>query len=542
MLIVVFAVLHALHLRADFPNYSPWTFDWAKFTDEGWYGNAAIRAHLFGYWYVAGDFNPAVALPVLPFLEWLLFFVTGVTPEAARGLVVAFFFANLALSYLLVRSSGPRWAGLLAVTLMVTSAFLYCFSRLAILEPLLMTFTLGAMNLAVRLPRLAKPVRAAMMIGLLFTLMMLTKTTAVFLLPALVWALVLPLRHRLGEAVGCALAALGSFAFSYGLWMALVWRCGLLADYKYLFFVNAYPKPREFYWPVVSALWSLHGGLWIDHILFPLAGLIVAGAVLASFNKGVRGDTAASRAWRAWGRALLLDPVLGASVWAVAGYIFFMAIQDHPQPRYFAVVAFFCFIVIARGAEALLGRSMAKPVAQIRMAGWAVARIAGWAVIGVTGLATILNGAQQVNYALHPQYTFVNAAAQLAQYMDEHPNGKRLLVSISGDELSLVNHVPALCDDFVTPTATIPGLAEKLAYYQPGWYAAWNDLDPNTLVELHIHFSLEQVATFNAFDDPDRNQLLLFKLHPLPGGKARDPDEQNLQVPLPDDSISAADD
>ena len=54
LVIVVFALLHAVNLRADFPNHSPWVFDWAKYTDEGWYGNAAIRAHLFGYWYVAG--------------------------------------------------------------------------------------------------------------------------------------------------------------------------------------------------------------------------------------------------------------------------------------------------------------------------------------------------------------------------------------------------------------------------------------------------------------------------------------------------------
>jgi hypothetical protein len=86
--------LHAWHLRADFPNGSPWIFDWAKYTDEGWYGNAAIRAHLFGNWYVAGDFNPAVAVPVWPFLEWVLFFFTGVTVEAARGLAVACFFAT----------------------------------------------------------------------------------------------------------------------------------------------------------------------------------------------------------------------------------------------------------------------------------------------------------------------------------------------------------------------------------------------------------------------------------------------------------------
>ena len=87
-----FALLHALHLSADFPSHSPWFMDWAKYTDEGWYGNAAIRAHLFGNWYLAGDFNPAPAVPVWPFLEWVLFFFTGVSIQAARGLAVRFFF------------------------------------------------------------------------------------------------------------------------------------------------------------------------------------------------------------------------------------------------------------------------------------------------------------------------------------------------------------------------------------------------------------------------------------------------------------------
>ncbi|MGC1461691.1 MAG: glycosyltransferase family 39 protein [Terracidiphilus sp.] len=518
VLIGVFAGLHALNLRADFPNHSPWVFDWAKYTDEGWYGNAAIRAHLFGSWYVPGDFNPAVALPVLPFLEWVLFFATGVTPEAARGLAVAFFFANLMLSYMLLRAHGPRWAGLLAVTLMVTSPFLYCFSRLAILEPMLTAFTLGALNLAVRLPRMRRPVMASVGIGLLFTLMMLTKTTAVFLLPAVGWALLLELRQRRRVAVRCALTALGTFVAGYGLWMAAVARAGMMGDYRYLYFINAYPKPKELFWPLVSAIWSLHGGLWADHILVPLAGLLVLGAV--------------GTWWRAGGRALLMDPVFGASILAVFGYIFFMTIQNHPQPRYFAVVAFFSFILVARGAEAMVSLAAAEPFSNLPEA-----HVAGWAVIALAGLATVINCHRTLNDAAHPQYTFVNAAEQLTHYIDTHPNGKRLLVSISGDEISLVSHIPALCDDFATPSPGIPDLRAKLAVYQPGWYAAWNDLDPGTLQDLHTRYSLEQVGTYYAFDDVERNHLVLFKLHPLPGGLVRGLNDKGMQDALPGDSF-----
>jgi 4-amino-4-deoxy-L-arabinose transferase-like glycosyltransferase len=514
-----FAVLHALNLRADFPNHSPWIFDFAKYTDEGWYGNAAVRAHLFGSWYLRGDFNPAPAVPVWPFLEWLLFFVTGVSIQAARGLAVAFFFANLVLSYMLLRARGPRWTALLALTLVVTSPFLYCFSRLAILEPMLIAFTLSAFNIAIRLPRLRRPIVWSIVIGLLFTLMMLTKTTAVFLTPALGWIMILPLWGERKRLIRCIAAAAVTFVLTFGSWMGLVFVNGLLPDYEYLFFINKYIKPPEFYWPLISLWWSFHGGLWIDHILVPLAGLLILIAAAAAIG------------WSSpWARKLLFDPVFGASILASAGYIAFMTYQNHPQPRYFAFIAFFCFFLVAIGAEALFGADeMLAPRFPLRWLGGAAIVLAAAAAAG--------NAAWTVSYALHPEYTYVTAAEQLTRYIDLHPNGNRLLVSISGDEITMMTHLPTLCDDFGTPTADMPDLVTKLAHYEPGWWATWNDIDAGTLEDLHAHFSLEQVASFHALDNSDRNILVLFKLHPLPGGEMRTYGEENLQVPLPGDKI-----
>ncbi|MGA9464626.1 MAG: glycosyltransferase family 39 protein, partial [Terracidiphilus sp.] len=504
-LILGFAALHALHLGADFPNHTPWMHDWAKYTDEGWYGNAAIRAHLFGNWYLPGDFNPAVALPVLPFLEWLLFFLTGVSAEAARGLAITFFFANLLLSYWLLRSNGPRWSALFALTLLVTSPFLYSFSRLAILEPLLTTLTLLALNLAVRLAGFRRPILASFGIGVLFALMMLTKTTAIFLLPALAWAVLLPLWRTRGPFLRCALVITATSAAVYAAWLLLVVQLGLFKDYQYLFFINTYPKPALRIWPLLSLWWSFHGGLWVDHILMPLAGLVFLAAIVGRRTP--------------WGHRLLTDPVFGVSVLAVAGYIFFMTMQNHPQARYFAVLAFFCFFLVARGAEMLLSHT-------------GFIRQLGWAVLGLSFGAAAVNGAWTLSYALHPEYTFIPAARALARFVDEHPNGNRLLVSTSGDEITLMAHLPTLCDDFGTLQ-----LPEKLLRYQPGWFATWNGLDPGTLADLHTHYSLEQVASFRALDDPERNRLVLFKLHPLPHGLVRDQVDQNLQIPLPEDKF-----
>ena len=100
-----FFLLHAIHLRADFPNHSPW-MDWSKYTDEGWYGDAAIRHFQRGTWYVPGDFNPAAALPVWPLVESVIFRFTGVSVVAARALSVGIFGLILVCVYLFVR----RWA------------------------------------------------------------------------------------------------------------------------------------------------------------------------------------------------------------------------------------------------------------------------------------------------------------------------------------------------------------------------------------------------------------------------------------------------
>jgi len=515
--------------------------DWAKYTDEGWYGNAAIRQHLFGDWYLPGDFNPAPAAPVWPFLEWLLFFFTGVTVEAARGLAIAFFFANLLLSYLLLKTRGPRWMALLALTLLATSPFLYCFSRLAVLEPLLTTLTLGALNLALRLPGFRRPAWASAGIGLVFTLMMLTKATAFFLLPALGWAMVLPLWQSRKKLARCALAAAGAFGVSFGLWMTVLVRAGLLADYRYLFIVNTYIKPKEFYWPLVSFWWSFHGGLWMDRILIPLAGVVLVAAGLGWRRTGAPASAAAdsSVGCCTWARKLLLDPVFGASVLAVAGYIFFMTYQDHPQPRYFAVVAFFTFFVVAQGAGTLLGETEAVGnwLSGREGTGRGAARALGWLVMGLAAMAVGINGAWTLDYATHPEYTFVDAAQRLTRYIDEHPNGNRLLVCVSGDEITLVTHLPTLNDLFVAPNSAIPDLAAKLGAYQPGWYATWNTLDPGALEDIHSHYSVEQVASFRAFDDRQRNVLVLFKLHRWPGGQVYDPADLNLRIRFPEDKF-----
>jgi hypothetical protein len=145
-------------------------------------------------------------------------------------------------------------------------------------------------------------------------------------------------------------------------------------------------------------------------------------------------------------------------------------------------------------------------------------------------LITILaNSLWTINYASKPQYTWTTAAANLTRYIDDHPNGYRLLLATSGDEITLATRLPSLCDIWGTEK-----LSTKLRRYKPGWYATWDRIDPKVLKEIHAGFSIEQVAVFPAFEDPGHSALYLFRLNPLPNGEVRNDD---LSSPLPGDKI-----
>src|SRR6202789_775194 len=293
LLAAIFLALHAFHLNADFPNYSPW-MDWAKYTDEGWYSDGAIRYFQHGHWSVPGDFNPAAALPVWPLVEAALFHFTGVSLTAARALTVAIFACILLASYFLLRrwqllSSGRKTlVPAVAVLLLAVSPFCYVFTRMAILEPLLILFTLLALLAAsyatppkqgtatpfnTRL-REALPILA---LGLILPLMVLTKTTAIFLFPAIAWLLWSRASYQLGPFLRLSLPPAILAAVAWLSYYLLVVRPHFLPDFHYLFDANSYTGMTPS--TVLTVLAATIGdGLWMGKIFYPVA-LLAVGSV-----------------------------------------------------------------------------------------------------------------------------------------------------------------------------------------------------------------------------------------------------------------------
>ncbi len=497
----VFFALHFVHLAADFPNFSPW-MDWSKYTDEGWYGDAAIRYFQLGHWYVPGDFNPAVALPVWPFLEAVLFRFTGVSLIAARSLGLGVFGAILAASWLLIARSSKAAAHAIprrsltastAVLLLAVSPFCFVFSRLAILEPPLVLFMLLALLTAQSTHIPAAPGTAALLkanavsilvLGLLLPVIILTKTTGVFLIPAVVWLLFATLDYKSLPflRVGIPVAVIAG-----GLWLGyflLVVRPHFLLDYRYLFSANAYTGMTRK--NCFSVLWyTINGGIWIGKPIY----LTACASVLIAFASI---------------RRLRRYPVIPALLLWAFGYAAFLAYHNNLQPRYYFVIA-----IPLRLLVSVAFRDLILPLLSPQ---WA--RTSAFACAAVVLALIVLPEAKQtLHFLRHPEYTFVGAAHQIDDYIKAEDAKDRtrnpLVLSISGSDLSLMTGMRSICDDFGTAD-----LIDRVRQYNPGWYVAWNLIEDDKMEALQPLFHVTRVATFPAMDDQDRNLLIVYRLDP----------------------------
>jgi hypothetical protein len=521
----LFLALHAVHLSADFPNHSPW-MDWAKYTDEGWYGDAAIRHFQRGHWHVPGDFNPAAALPVWPLLEAALFRFTGVNLAAARALTVATFACILCTSYFLLRrwqllSSGRKsetsLAPALAVLLLAVSPFCYVFTRMAILEPLLILLTLLALLTAsyIRpwrqespIPRRHPPLPTPYsllpgLLGLLVPLMVLTKTTAIFLLPAILWLLWARAGYRLRPFLRLSLP---STALAAAIWLSyylLIVRPHFLPDFHYLFDANSYSglTPSNVLFVLAQ---TLADGLWIGKILYPVALLATISVFLLR------------------PRLLLRNPLIPSLLLWAAGYAVFLAYHNNLQPRYYLVLAIpLTLLIPAVFSSIWTSRPRIRTAPETLRHRLAIASIAA-----VLAIIAITDARQTLHYVRTPDYTFTTAAARIRSIISADPTHNPLILSISGSQLSLMTGLPSICDDFGTMDLPV-----RVKAYHPGWYVTWNQVDDDKMDALTPTYHLQRVAAFPAMDDPERNLLILYRLDPSTPGEPLPRRHRNPVIP-----------
>jgi hypothetical protein len=471
-MILALCILRFFYLKADFPNFSPWWVDQAKYTDEGWWANGAVMHYLLGHWYVAGDYNPAVATPVWPALLGIVFHFTGVSLVAARVLNAAISIATLGVVYLLVR----RYAGMksetpaiLAVLLLSASPFAFVFSRLAILDSLVIfEFCLGSLIASRASARRIWPLA---ILPILITIMILTKTTSALLAPAVFWLAWNEMDRKPAGLLRAALAIAVLPAALFEGYVALVSKLGYGEDYRYFFSVNAMP---DFAWEraFATVVELLRNCLWVDRVLYPMGLLILLLSI-------------------AWKRKLWSNPLFTACWIALAAQAsFIFRRQDDYAPRYFlAMLAPLVLVVVLTLSELTIRNRKAAAMLLFAMV-----------ISAAVNVATIFQ------FVSHRQYQFRDAAASIRNIVRSDPGQNPLIFGVSGSQISLMTGIPSINDSFGTQDMT-----EKLSAYQPGWYLAWNGISEENRALLSP-FQLEEVASYPAFDDEERNKLILYKM------------------------------
>jgi 4-amino-4-deoxy-L-arabinose transferase-like glycosyltransferase len=491
----VLSILRFFYLTADFPNDSLWMIDQAKFTDEGWWASAAVMHALTGHWYVAGDYNPAVALPVWPVLLSAVFHFTGVSVVAARALNVAISIATLGVVFVLVRRYTRLEAetpALVAMLLLAASPFAFVFNRLAILDTLVVfEFCLVMLAGSFASARRLSPLAA---LTILITVMVLTKTTAVLLVPAIFWLAWSAMGRNAGSLVRVAVATALLPAVFLKCYALLISAMGYGADDKYFFDVNAMPD-IDWRQTFATLYQLLQNGFWIDRVLFPVGLLILVLTV-------------------AWKRKLWSNPLFAASWMAIAAQAaFIFSRQDDSAPRYFLVMLAPLIFIVTLTFDLLIAHSRKTAVLLL---------------VAMVG-SVIANVVMMEQFLTHRDYDFHNAALSIRDSIRSHPEQKALMLGVSGNQISLMTGIPSINDGYGTED-----MAEKVAGYQPGWYLAWKDVAQEDHDFLSA-YRLEKVASYAAFDDDDRGALTLYKLvrradgspggspHRSPGGSVDHP-------------------
>src|SRR5262245_2020307 len=137
VLMVVANGLRFVHLDADFP--AGVTTSRALYTDEGLYSFNPIRMSSGRSWYVPGELNTSINLPVASLLQVGAFRVSGRSLIVARSLVAASAIVLIAVTFALTLRYAPLLSAMLVACALSCDFLLFSYSRLAILDVVMTT-------------------------------------------------------------------------------------------------------------------------------------------------------------------------------------------------------------------------------------------------------------------------------------------------------------------------------------------------------------------------------------------------------------------
>ena len=460
--------LRFVHLEADFPYQINWSGD--LYTDEGWYSNNAIAYQLTGRWILEGDFNPIVSLPVIPVIQAAAFNLLGFGLTTARITEVVFSILVCLLSYRLVTRMADGLSGLATLFLLSTNFTVFAFSRLAILELPMTALTVLSLLVAVsaRGPSALRLVLAS----LAFCLATLTKTTALFGLPSLLY-LIWTAQPSGRKGLPAAAAALALITLLLGGYYAIA---EATDPQSVALFAATEFTPRlegtlpSIGWALGRTVWN---GLVLDRLAYPLT--ILSLPLFLVVSRRARTDRL----------------VIACTLWIASSFAA-LAVRGYLPPRYYLPlsVPLACLLgVMAVRAFQALRPSPRSYVPLVFLAG-----IGGINLIGIG------------SHLASPQFSFIEMARDVEARIEAH-GGNPLLIGNIANSVSLATGLASINSELGTRD-----LAWKLEKYRPGYYLALGEEKP-TVRKLNEVYELQPLASYDVFGNYyDGKQVQLYKL------------------------------
>lgn len=187
LVIGAFLTLRFIDLDAD-PTFIELNKTGSFFGDEGLWYAANLWHETHGAWYHAGEYNPAIVVPVMPLLVAAGSIVSDLdTWSLARWMTAATICPSILLLMLAIGWRCGWWAALLVGLLLATSYELFVFSRVALLDAPGAAFAMIGLCLLLgwRGPR---PAWATVLAALIGFIAVLCKSTMIVVMPVYVVA------------------------------------------------------------------------------------------------------------------------------------------------------------------------------------------------------------------------------------------------------------------------------------------------------------------------------------------------------------------
>ena len=482
MLLVAIALLangaKLIHISADFPS----SFTWSGFlfTDEGWHSGAAVNWSLGRGWIVPGETlinMEFVAMPVGQLIKAAAFQLSAVSLASARLPIALSSIGMVGLVWVLCRRHAGSVMAATAAAVVSVNFFLFLYARVAVHDTLMVMLVVAALAIGTAPHRRDGLLLVAA--GFVLALAILAKTTALYGLPVLAYAVstrAQDWREKISLA-GTALSSCVVFLAAYAGFALQLFGSEFVDMHNQTIGVAVITDPQTW----LRNAWScVREARVIGPVLYPAALVLGIGSFFASGT---------------FRRDRLVQIAL---VWCGAVFLVVASSSYHPD-RYFVSLAVPVAIVFAAAVMNLPNIVNRRAAAIIQSA--------------LIAAIIVADGARIARHVAYPEFSFAEMGRGVARAIqdDGAPLGSVMLIGVFASSVGVATGLPSV-DSSSHPVIDTVSLDWKVRTHSPNYLVTLGP-NPEEASVLQKYYRLDVLGRWDVLDNYiNGDPVYLFRL------------------------------